>query len=340
MNNYTIYDGDFTESRLKGIGSSDIPTLAGLKKHYDQTPMTLWEEKMELSEGFQGNEASDWGHRLEPLILDRCLDDLYGEIKPEFISIKMTEFFHPEYPYALAHPDLVIVPDDKGQQPYIIEAKSVGYFSGKRDENPDTGYDEEKLDEEGIPGDVFLQVQWQMMVSGIDKLYVALLHDTNKYRKYGPIFGNVKIQSQCLALARRFWDCIENKIKPEPMTFKDLEIVFPKIEKMTRTISGDELEAVQIMQAEKEKYDDVIKKAEGKIDDIKKAFGLLSEGNSVLADAKGNVLATYSPSSRKSIAEKVIREKHPDIHKMLVDNKLIKETEFQMMKITKLIIEE
>lgn len=331
MNEYTTYT-DFTESRTKGIGSSDIPILAGLKKQYDQTPVTLFEEKKGITEGFQGNEQTDWGNLLEPLIVERFLSKHFGDVRPEFKEIEMTEFFHPEYKYALAHPDMIIVEPDR--EPFIIEAKSMGYYPGKRDEDPDKGYDEDDFTERGIPADVFLQVQWQMLCSGVNTTFVAALINTNDFRMYGPIMANPRVQEKCLALARRFWDCIEDNICPAPSTFKDIQIIFPKPEAKTKVISGDALESVKMMQTQKEDIKKKIKALEDKEDDIKKAFGQLCEGNEVLTDPLGNVLATYKMSSTRSISVKEV-EKNKEIFDLLTENELINETKFPKLSIKK-----
>jgi len=44
MNKYSKIK-DFHASRATGVGSSDIPILAGLSKRYGSTTLTLWQEK-------------------------------------------------------------------------------------------------------------------------------------------------------------------------------------------------------------------------------------------------------------------------------------------------------
>lgn len=331
MNPYTIYT-DFTESRTKGVGSSDIPVLAGLTSQYESTPVTLFEEKKGITEGFQGNEKTDWGHLLEPLIVERFLGKHFGDVRPNLLKIGMSEFFHPEYKYALAHPDMIIVEPDR--EPFIIEAKSMGHYSGKRDDDPDKGYDEDDFTERGIPAGEYLQIQWQMLCSGINQAFVAALIDTNDFRMYGPIMANPRVQEKCLALARRFWDCMENNICPAPSTFKDIQILFPKPESKTKVISGEALDSVHMMQSQKEDIKKKIKALENKEDDIKKAIGQLCEGNEVLSDPEGNVLATYKMSGKRSISVKEV-EKNKEIFDLLTENELIKNTEFPKLSIKK-----
>ena len=59
------YIDDFHKERKGKLGSSDIPTLAGLNLKYGKSTFTLWQEKLGLIEGFTGNEATYWGHRHE-----------------------------------------------------------------------------------------------------------------------------------------------------------------------------------------------------------------------------------------------------------------------------------
>ena len=58
------------------IGASDIATLAGLNKKYNQTPLTLWEVLTKRTAQWTGNESTEWGHLLEGLILKKAIEKL------------------------------------------------------------------------------------------------------------------------------------------------------------------------------------------------------------------------------------------------------------------------
>lgn len=167
-------DADFHAARRLGVGASDIPTLAGLNKRHGQTPLTLWREKRGLAEGFEGNERTDWGKRLEAMVLQKFIAGRYGdEAAADFLAGAIrgrssgpfkvkTEAIHPERRYCLSHADLLVdgwrytapmTPEEIDEEnklhpeltaiqgvayhtepPYLVEAKTSGLYSAKRRE--------------------------------------------------------------------------------------------------------------------------------------------------------------------------------------------------------------
>lgn len=190
---------DFAASRLRGVGSSDIPILSGLYTGYKETALTLWREKRGLAPGFEGNERARWGTALEPVVLARWVEDHYGaDVAHAYLVNRLngldtgallsnTECYHPERAYCMAHADLV---DDSPYEDVgacIVEAKTSGRFAGRRREGYQfTGYDPDDLSAQGIPDAVYLQTQWQLYVYGIKAAFVVVLIDT---RDYSSVFG-------------------------------------------------------------------------------------------------------------------------------------------------------
>lgn len=315
MNRYTRIT-DFHASRRRGVGSSDVPVLAGLNKRWGQTPLQLWKEKTGRAEGFEGNERTEWGNYLEPLILRKFVTDRWGAeagqtfyrnaTRAEPVStgpLKVkTECFHPKYPFALAHADLVA--DIVDAPPYLIEAKSSGFFAAKRREGQSSfdGYDEEDTSQHGIPDKVFLQVQWQELVYGLQEAYVAVLIDTARYKLYGPVVADAKVQSGLLALAERFWWHVEHDKEPQPTTWDDVVSLTPTLSDTTAVVSGDEEIKVRTMIARSKDIKDRIKAAEVELDDIKNAVGILIGGNAVLSSSDGDTLAKAAERQRESVA--------------------------------------
>ena len=334
---------DFHASRLNGVGASDIPTLAGLTKQYDETPVTLWRQKMQIDPGITENEKMRWGHILEPVVLEEFksrlqtnevpgLELLFENRKKYFYDLK-TECFHPEYNYCLAHADAVYsVGSDYN---FIVEAKTSGFYAANRRDNPDSGYDKDDLSENGIPAAVYLQIQYQMFVYGVDVAYVAVLIDTSDFRVYGPIPSNPSIQSKCLALARRFWDCIESKTPPAPSTFNDIQLLFPNPQKKSMIISGEQLTGAELMQKQYHKITAAEKRLKDKKNDIRLAISSLFGGNDTLMDTEGKTIATYKSSSKTSISV-TESKKHKKIFELLELEKLINISVFNKLTIKKL----
>lgn len=311
---------DFHESRKNGVGSSDIPILAGLQRRYGATSLALWHVKTGRTPPWDGNERTRVGRDLEAYVLYRFVESRYGEdVADAFYHNKlrdkssgpfkaMTEARHPERHYCLAHADLLVDPvnasmDDYPEglaDPYIVEAKVVGLMAGKRREGQVfTGYDIEDTTAQGIPDAVYLQVQWQLYTYDIQTAYVAALID-NQYHEWGPINADARVQERCLALAERFWRLVESDTAPAPETWDDVQRLFPVQDTTTAVISGDDEARVREMIARDKALLAKSKEIDDERDDIKNAIGVLLGNNSFLSSASGDILAKYSMSTRET----------------------------------------
>jgi len=66
-----LTDDEWVELRKGGIGGSDAGAIMGLSQY--ASPLTVWMEKTGRAAGFEGNEATEVGSQLEPLIRDHML---------------------------------------------------------------------------------------------------------------------------------------------------------------------------------------------------------------------------------------------------------------------------
>lgn len=319
--------GDFKKTRATGVGSSDIPVLAGLFRRRGQTTRQLWKVKTGREDGFRGNQATWWGRQLEGLVLkewvERHVDKEVG--MPFYLSylrdrshrqLKIkTEARHPEYPFALAHADL-LVEDGEG---WIQEAKSHRFFAARRKDDPDYGYDDEDFSQNGVPASEFLQVQWQLFCYGAPQGGVSTLIDTSDYREYGPVIADARIQEKCLALAERFWWHVEHDREPKPETWGDIADMFPEPRDTTAMVSGRDEYVVREMIGRKEMIAAQRKKLEAELEDLKNAVGLMLGENKYLTDAEGNVLARSQGGSREDLSVKKLRAEKPALYEELVE---------------------
>lgn len=342
MNRYTKIH-DFHASRATGVGSSDIPVLAGLYKRYGSTPLSLWESKTGKTPPWEGNERTYWGRNLEGLILREFIKRRYGDDEAEeYLTYKRrgrsrapyyteTEARAEGRPYCLAHSDLVI--DNGDEPPYIVEAKSSGFYAGKRREGRAfEGYDPDDLSAQGIPDAVYLQVQWQLYCYGVNSAYVAVLIDTADYREYGPIAADARVQEKCLALAERFWRLVRDRIPPAPETWDDVQRLFPTMEPTTAMVAGEaEVRAKEMIERDKV-LAARIKEIEEERADIKNAIGVLIGGNAVLAGASGNILARAHETARETLSLAKIAKEAPDVAAILRERELISKSEFRQVR--------
>jgi putative phage-type endonuclease len=143
------------EARRSTIGSSDIAIIAGESPH--TSPYTLAAEKLGLIPQVIDDDTArlfEIGHLMQPVLLT-----LYERITGRHPKGAPTWRTHPEIPWATASLD--------GTAPRrrVVEAKwthSKRWRSGEK-----------------VPGDVQVQVQWQLFVVGWDVADVVVLDHTD-----------------------------------------------------------------------------------------------------------------------------------------------------------------
>lgn len=334
---------DFHGARSRGVGSSDIPTLAGFSKQYGQTPYTLWLEKTGRGERKPAGPRADWGHRLEPLVLARWVEEHVGpDFAMKFYAAAIqgrsigawkreTEARMPGRPYVLAHADLLVdIPEiDEVQRPYIVEAKTSGFFAGKRREGQAfLGYDPDDRSYQGIPDPVYLQVQWQMLAYDVPEAWVCVLIDTGDWREYGPIPAAPRVQEKCLALAERFWKLVEEDKPPKPETWSDVASMWPIPEEKTAMLGGEDEMRARDYAARYWLLGDRIKELSEEREELKNALGIYMGENSLLVTAEGHKLASsWVQANPASVSLKDLKEKDSELYARLDEGGYIKKTE-------------
>lgn len=318
----------FYAARAKGLGASDMPVLAGYTKKYFRevngknvplTPYVLWMEKTGRIKGFSGNEYTYWGNQLEAIVMREFIRR--REI-PKNLCFRKTEFVHPDYPYALSHPDLVFEPPGLGHE--IQEIKTATFFAAKRGDDPDAGYDKEDFSSSGIPASVYVQVMWQLFTSDIKSAGVSCLMNTSTYREYGPITYNKKIIEQLLARADRFWWHVANDREPTPETWGDVQLIFPEVKPTSTMVAGEVEQKIRAIKEEKKKINKKIKELKKRKEDGQSAIGILIGENKILAASNGDELAKQTTYDKDSLSLATIKKEDPELYKQL--GKYIKTT--------------
>lgn len=356
------YIEDFHGERQNAIGSSDVSTIAGLNVKYGQTPIKLWEEKKGISEQFQGNEATYWGHRHELNILHRYIKNLTNEeIADKWLVKRLTgknkfkadgyEFYSntkAEYEgfwkiKNIAHADLFVkMPENKY---HIQEAKSLRLYSSKRDENNEYGYSSSDTSLNGLPLSVYLQTQFQLLVYrkcyGIQtkdiSLGVSCLIDTSDYREYTnkkEWYDEVTIES-INEMVNRFKSYITENIPPQPLTWEDVQRLYPKTIQnavvLPKSYSIKNDISLENMLNRREHLQKQSSEIEKELDEIQNAIGILMGENSRIQTPEGDILVTCSESERKSISLKTLEENEPEIYRQVVEKNLVNVSKFKRL---------
>jgi predicted phage-related endonuclease len=342
MNTITrLKDKDFSKGR-RYIGASDVPTLALMNLRYGQTPYGLWEIKTGRKNPWPGNERSRAGKELEPIALKWGLDKIPGgpdkkEARNILIKIisgrdylsyrPFTESRH-NRGYIVSHADLIEV-----DKPYIMEAKTSGFFGGRRGDDINYGYDLNDLSADGIPSSIYLQIQTQMLCYGIREAYVSAMLDTGIHRLYGPIRAHRPTQNKILALCERFWWHVEKDKPPKPEAWQDVVKMNPVLDKESKTVvGGDNEQKVKEMKAKAVKLRKREKDITAEMEDIKNSIGMILGGNEYLESSSGESLATAFDVMRLYVNEKKLKEGHPKLYKKLIEEKIITESKFRNVR--------
>lgn len=144
---------DWLTWRRQGLGSSDAPVLMGVSPW--QTLYGLYMDKVEGVNAFTGNWVTERGKRLEGFARDQY-EMLKGvKCPPKSLS-------HPEYPWMRASLDGFI--EETG---VLVEIKCP------------IGKDRHATE---VPEKYWPQVQWQLMVSGCEKLDFVIFGETEIIR--------------------------------------------------------------------------------------------------------------------------------------------------------------
>src|SRR3990170_2902625 len=144
-------------TRLTGIGASEIAAVAGL--HPTIRPIDIYAQKVGEAEPFEGNQFTEWGHRIEGVVAEA-----WRERHPEHSIFTPGTLRHRDerFPFALASPDRVVVPLGRRAREVwqgLLEIKNVSIY---RADDFGEGGDE-------IPEHMLLQVQWQLEITDLEE---------------------------------------------------------------------------------------------------------------------------------------------------------------------------
>lgn len=187
---------EWLAARRHGIGASDAAAVLGVSEY--KSPFQLWAEKVgELeAEDLSGNEAVEFGIRLERPILEAYSDRTK---RPVFIPPNPTVVTHPDRPWMTATPDAWH--DDEERLGSLVQVKTCNAFLAR-----------EWKDEPPLQFQV--QVQHEMAVCGRDEATLVVLIGGQRLR-YFDCERNDRFIAAMLEREEEFWDLVQRGIPPE-----------------------------------------------------------------------------------------------------------------------------
>lgn len=153
------------DARFKGIGGSEIASILGINNF--KSRYMLWMEKAGIIPRNQDeNPLFEWGHRLEPVIIEK-----FAEAHPEYRVLPGGSWRNKDRPFQLANPDGRLLNLETGEFE-ILEIKTsmtgAGWGPGPND----------------IPAKYVAQVRWYLDTFGFTDAWICVLIGGFEYREY------------------------------------------------------------------------------------------------------------------------------------------------------------
>lgn len=244
-----------------GIGASEIAAAVGISSF--RSPLSLWLEKTGRGEEFAGNEHTQWGQMLEPL-----LRAWYAEKTQLAVLVPPASVFHPTLTWARCTPDgIALGPDDKPL--HLVQCKNVGRRQAWR-------WGEDVTDPNSITSEYLAQVNWEMFVTGYDRCDLIASIGGSPPVIY-EIHRDAQFEAELVEAAAEFWQCVTSGKPPRVDHSEDWTKYLAQQMKRSGSVAprsgkGDAL-AVQLRDA----YE-MVKRAEENCNQIKNEFrALLTE---------------------------------------------------------------
>lgn len=183
-----------------GIGASEIAAAVGLNRYHP--PLSLWLDKTGRTSGFDGNEATWWGHVHEPGIRRK-----YIERHQVAMYVPAESLYHPTLKWMRATPDGIVVDVSTGPPRwlYCVQMKAPGGRQMYR--WPESG---EIAD---VPIEYLCQVAQECTVTDLPRCDLATLLTNNDYREY-TYHRDVDFERDLTEAGAEFWACVERDEPP------------------------------------------------------------------------------------------------------------------------------
>ena len=273
---------DVTKNRNKFIGGSDVAAILGLNRY--KTAYEVWEEKKHNIKTFEGNQATEWGKKLEPVIIAHF--EYLNNVK---VFDNNARYISKEFDFIGCHPDGICTINNEN---VLIEVKTVST-------------DAYKFWGNSLPMEYYCQVQHNLYVLGLKKAkFIYLVLDSRFYSEIDVNFDADYVAEQNKYLVEWWNEYIVGEKTPIK-TVTDYEKENPEIQmveadeetaqKHTELI---ELKAkIKELEAQKEVIEDFLKLKIGDATDL--MYGL-------------NTIATWRPSVRVTVDTKKLKEELPE----------------------------
>lgn len=275
-----------TEDRRTFIGGSDAPVILGVSTW--KKPFELWQEKVGIKEpdDLSDNDRVHFGNVLEDIVAGEFATR--RGLKVRRVNDRLVSKVHP---FAVAQIDRRIVGGG------ILECKTAG--AEMKDHWGDEGTNQ-------IPIPYWTQVQHQMMVTGEEFAYVAVLIGGNTFKTYLVKRDEEFIENMVLA-EKAFYANMITRTPPAPVSYEEASSIWKRAPALP--VFGDErFVMLAARYAEVNAQIGILKE---EADQIKLEFtnALQDKGDTLIVD--GKTVATWKASN--TVDEDKVRVEQPEV---------------------------
>ena len=280
---------EWLEERRKGIGGSDVAAILGLNPW--KTAYQVYQEKRKEIEAWQGNDATDWGKRMEPAIRQ-----WYSDTTGRCVRLPDKILYNSKHPFMLASLDGFT--DDRR----VVEIKTAR--SGKNWGEPRTNE---------IPDYYALQCQHYLATTGFKVADVVVSIGGGSPDLY-EIPEDRELQEMIIDAEADFWQRVVDGNPPDPVTYADAIQRFGRSAAEGIVVASDEaihaVNKLRTVQGEISKLKVAEEEIKGKL------IIALGEMGDTLVLSDGTRLITYKLSKgRTTFDAKTLGKELPDVYK-------------------------
>ncbi len=274
------------DSRSRGLGGSDIGPMLGLSKW--KTPVQLYQEKAGLvpAEPVTG-DAALFGILLEDVVAREFMRRTGKKVRR-----KNQTQVHKEHDFLLANIDRDVVGERSG-----LEVKTTSAWLQQE-------WGEEGSDD--VPLYYLTQCAHYMEVMNYDRWYLAVLIGGQEFRWF-QIERDVMVASNLIDRCKEFWQMVQDKKPPPPLTPEDLQRLYP-VDDGGTVLATDEAFG---WLGKRTELVDQKKKIEGKIDVVTMLLKDFVGDRAALIGSTGDKLATWKHHTQTRLDSKAIKKRFP-----------------------------
>jgi len=276
---------DWLALRQKSIGGSDAAAIIGLNPW--STPYSVWADKTDRLPPKEDNEAMRQGRDFEDYVASR-----FTEATGKKARRANAVFKNPDYPFAHANIDRMIVGEDAG-----LECKTTSVLNLK------------KFKDGEYPDSYYVQCMHYMAVTGLKKWYLAVLVLNQGFYWYEINRSEEEINS-LMEQEADFWEYVKTDKEPPAdgfdVTTDAIKTVYADSSDGIVNLFGRE-NLIKEYYAQKENE----KAIQSKIEEIKQTL-MMDLGENETGTV-GAYKVTWKPQSKWTFDHKKFAEEHTDM---------------------------